>query len=351
MANTFDEEAKFLTKVSPIKNDYLVPQTLEVELRESKHCFPLLDDRVKSLSNNPQSSHHGSQREIFKVMLMCFPQDIKNKFALEFDQIQDLDSINPGLTFLLVNAQMYFSPEDFKSLILSLKNDGETVFEDVRFFDDLKTDTQVTVLESKDHFMVMSSGTSTIKDWMGNLKFSSQVQAEGTYHLGFYESFKSVEKKIKEYINSKVQKKVIFTGHSLGGALSQIFLAKSLFEENFLSISRIESVVTWASPRVFGSNLSKKLEDKIRSENINFVRIVNSKDLVPHLPFQALDYLSVMEASERVSKTEWREEKEKDKRSYYHFINELSALSWNHMGPLYFSFHRPELEEEFNISK
>ncbi len=349
LSNVFDQEASLLTKVSPIQNLYLVPEDKELELKDSRHCFPLLDKRIRSLSKNPQSTLSRSQAEIFQVMVMCFPGPIKDKFPFEAHRITQLESVNPGLTFLLINAQMYFSPSDFKALVLSLNDSGRKVFQDTKFFDDLPTDTQVTVLEAEEHFIVMSSGTSTNQDWLGNLSFVKKVQKEGNYHSGFLNAFQSIEKEVSEYLHTKPKKKVILVGHSLGGALSQIFLAKSLLTENFLDPKRIESVLTWAAPRVFANELALKLEKKIEDQEISFIRISNPKDLVPHLPPQALGFLAVSEAYERVSKDHWKKEKEKDKKSYYHFAREISQVNWNHMGPLYFSYHRYELEEMFDL--
>lgn len=89
-------------------------------------------------------------------------------------------------------------------------------------------------------------------------------------------------KGVTEVIARKLggQDRLVVTGHSLGGALAQLaafYLGRDLFSDS----DKLAAVYTFGSPRVFGSDQAKHLENV--SPYPHF-RIVNGADLVPRVP-------------------------------------------------------------------
>jgi hypothetical protein len=93
-------------------------------------------------------------------------------------------------------------------------------------------------------------------------------------HSGFYEQFFSVNKYLEEDIKEK--DKIVFTGHSLGGALATI---GSLYY-SFQYPEKDISCVTFGSPRVGDDRFAYYFNDRVT----NSYRYVNDNDPVPCLP-------------------------------------------------------------------
>ena len=100
-------------------------------------------------------------------------------------------------------------------------------------------------------------------------------------HRGFYNSFKSIELELTNYIFSARPSKIIFTGHSLGGALallSSYFLSKTLFHTNKF----IKSVITFGAPKVGNKYFVADYKQQYFYNSI--LCVVNNSDIVPQLP-------------------------------------------------------------------
>ena len=100
-------------------------------------------------------------------------------------------------------------------------------------------------------------------------------------HDGFLDQFNEVvydiETNIKNYLSSnKTKKKIVFTGHSLGGALAT--LASCYFAIVFRDASI--NCVTFGSPRVGCSNFTNTFNKYCNKS----YRFVNENDPVPSLP-------------------------------------------------------------------
>ena len=88
---------------------------------------------------------------------------------------------------------------------------------------------------------------------------------------------------------------VIFTGHSLGGAMVQL-AAVDLLLSGYVARHRTVKVYTFGQPR-FGKRVELKtkkshfiyvgnyeLGDELRKRNVTIYRVVHDRDLVPHIP-------------------------------------------------------------------
>ena len=140
-------------------------------------------------------------------------------------------------------------------------------------------DEAVVGLWDRDTMVVIFMGSeATAHDWLSNLNFFSMRSGWGwKAHRGFLLSSLKFEEEVMEYRNSlgPQSKKIIFMGHSRGGAQSAV-LANHLKHER-LSGDRVE-LVTFGSPRAFKGSGIKNLPVKTAT------RVVNNGDRVTKYP-------------------------------------------------------------------
>lgn len=158
---------------------------------------------------------------------------------------------------------------------------------------DCDTDCQVyrTIYNNngKNILLLIFRGTSTNKDILIDLDVYRDYlyldNYEGTkplIHSGFLEQFETVKNKIieeiEEYKKLNNNFHIIFTGHSLGGALATL---SSLYFYYKYKLEEIEiNTITFGSPRV-----GDKIFVKLFNENIKLsYRFVNDNDPIPLLP-------------------------------------------------------------------
>lgn len=91
----------------------------------------------------------------------------------------------------------------------------------------------VAVDKSKSKIVVSFRGSSSVRSWLGNLniKLVSLSQCQFcAVHAGFYESWVSVRSLVQSTLEKAVKDypgySIVFTGHSLGGALASIAAAE-----------------------------------------------------------------------------------------------------------------------------
>ena len=95
-------------------------------------------------------------------------------------------------------------------------------------------------------------------------------------HIGFFKNFDSIISHIVKIIDERKSLHVVFTGHSLGGAVSTIM---TLYCKLLYIIKNIYCI-TFGSPRVGNKAFSKLFKKYIR----NSYRYVNEEDPIPNLP-------------------------------------------------------------------
>lgn len=134
-------------------------------------------------------------------------------------------------------------------------------------------------LWNNDYLYFIFSGTTTKLELIEDVEFSL-IGASDVLRTpnnvkcskGFLQTYQAIQKHLKEIRLEHMDKKLIISGHSLGGALSNI-CSLDFREENPINIS-------YASPRV-GNIAYANYFDK----NIKSLRINNTSDIVPNLPF------------------------------------------------------------------
>ncbi|KAJ2614617.1 hypothetical protein H4S08_001618 [Coemansia sp. RSA 1365] len=130
------------------------------------------------------------------------------------------------------------------------------------------------------------------EDWIQNSEFSLDPWPPhipgSMVHHGFLDAYQSVSKKVTKSISRLAAKyplyKIVFTGHSLGGAESAMCVVDMLRQKPKLK-SRTH-LYTYGMPRI-GNDIWANSVDRL---GIPIYRVVYENDLVPHIPFQWLGY-------------------------------------------------------------
>ncbi len=112
-----------------------------------------------------------------------------------------------------------------------------------------------------------------ITDCKGRKVRHSKLVGRG--HEGFIDGYSSISREIDTALHDRKVKlgELSVTGHSLAGALAQLFTAMDTEFKPF-------ETVTFGSPRVFDSTAAKWFNS---GDNV-LIRYENNNDIVPHLP-------------------------------------------------------------------
>lgn len=139
-----------------------------------------------------------------------------------------------------------------------------------------KGDTQGCIATNTNTVLLAFRGTESknIRDWTTDaqaVRVPSSVG--GSVHRGFDRALDAVWSDITQTLQKHAKKRLLITGHSLGGALA------------VLAASRLPgvplSVYTYGQPRVGSEEFAKSCEGLFGSD---YFRFVNDKDIVPRVP-------------------------------------------------------------------
>jgi predicted lipase len=113
-------------------------------------------------------------------------------------------------------------------------------------------------------------GTNEMTDWVTNLKFAFR---SSDTHRGFKDNAtRTITQLVLGYESLERDRKLILTGHSLGGATATVIADIMLPNTPDLAI------ITIGSPRPGGRKLRKRLK------NVEHLRFVHGDDIVPSTP-------------------------------------------------------------------
>lgn len=152
-------------------------------------------------------------------------------------------------------------------------------------FENAGTDTQGIFGVTYGDTLVLAyrgSEETGINDWIQDLKF---IPADYPYgdgnsaikvHSGFISAYNSVREAMVKVAKESSHKKVLCTGHSLGGALATL----SAGDVKYNVPGKEVSVYTFGSPKV-GNSDYVKFYNKLVPQTFRFV---NGVDIVPSLP-------------------------------------------------------------------
>jgi len=132
------------------------------------------------------------------------------------------------------------------------------------------TSTTAFFVQTKTIDIICFRGTQQIRDWLFNISAIPFPYAGRLCHGGFVAAHSSVWGKIKKHID--YDKKLLVTGHSLGGALAELTAAKLNGKHNQMSL------VTFGKPNTFFKGFKKPMDLKGQ------MSVVAGSDLVSRIP-------------------------------------------------------------------
>jgi hypothetical protein len=120
-------------------------------------------------------------------------------------------------------------------------------------------------------------GTESVGDWLADLNTARTTRPYGVVHRGFYHAFTDVQSRIEQSLRTLPGRRLVVTGHSLGGALATVAAAEWLSSGAF----EVASVYTYGQPRAGNAAWQQLLDAKLGDR---FARFVNDDDIVPRVP-------------------------------------------------------------------
>jgi len=150
-----------------------------------------------------------------------------------------------------------------------------------------ETDTQVFICEDDIRTWVTARGTQfdSFNDWITNLNCSFVQGPWGKVHAGFWKDTMSVIHAISSSLLKNIisGKQIIFTGHSQGAAVAELYFSRRCFllpDANHLCIP-VEP------PR----SMSKEAADKFGTiHGHNIYHVINNNDIVCRVPTRFMGY-------------------------------------------------------------
>ena len=109
-------------------------------------------------------------------------------------------------------------------------------------------------------------GTDERKDWLTNLQFWYRNSAVGRLHKGYHEVCQGFLPGLTRLIDRHVDKPIVFTGHSMGGAVA-VLLAAFLVER----YSRVDGLYTFGQPKIGGADFTAYCEANLEAPYFRFV--------------------------------------------------------------------------------
>jgi hypothetical protein len=142
--------------------------------------------------------------------------------------------------------------------------------------DEPTTDTHLFIVRIGDVIYVTFRGTADFKNWLTDF---SAIQISITPGVNIHHGFWCCYNSVVDWITATLARinpgqafPVVFTGHSLGGALAVLAAWRQTFHP---------MVVTFGQPRVGSADFVEDFSGKV----LCYVRVVNNVDVVPRVPF------------------------------------------------------------------
>ena len=150
---------------------------------------------------------------------------------------------------------------------------GRFGFETCNFIE--ASNTQCFLGSTSDAVLISFRGTESVGDWLLNLRIITTARPYGRVHTGFLRGFEFVQVQLERLLEQLGNRRLLITGHSLGGALATVAAAE--WAERF----DVSAVYTFGQPAVgrggFSDFMATHYQDK-------FFRFVNNSDVVARVP-------------------------------------------------------------------
>ncbi|CAI5440158.1 unnamed protein product [Caenorhabditis angaria] len=149
-----------------------------------------------------------------------------------------------------------------------LKNNGSLFYANIVPCDYIRDECLSIIAVDSSHIFVAFSGTKS---------------KEQLFIIIFFAALKSMWNPMHRLLREAIKKypthELIFTGHSLGGAIASI--ASTAFVRNHPEIGNRTSLITFGQPRVGNLEYAQKHDELLRG---NSWRIIHARDIVAHIP-------------------------------------------------------------------
>ncbi len=174
------------------------------------------------------------------------------------------------------------------------------------------------ILPHTDFMLVIFPGSKMVSsDWTtvtGNLRIEQLDYLNGRVHQGFWNKVETYWENLAAIVNSAPEKRLIFAGHSRGGACAVISALRYGVE---FGRRRVAAVVTIGQPRCVDERLAFTVNEMWGER---YIRVVTSTDVVPSTPPKELGYkhagnLWLYDKHGRVTKNPAREVKREMRRN------------------------------------
>jgi len=137
-------------------------------------------------------------------------------------------------------------------------------------------DAQCFVATTADLVLVCFRGTTSLGDWLSNLNVAAtNTSSIGAVHSGFLGQFNDLRQQIETIFATRPGRKLIISGHSLGGALAALGAA------TWTDVQPLLGLYTYGQPVTGKDNFAAHMEVRLGDR---YLRFVNDADVVPRVP-------------------------------------------------------------------
>jgi len=131
---------------------------------------------------------------------------------------------------------------------------------------------------------------TSLKNWITDLDFAKmtdyQVGKNARVHSGFLQAYRTIREDVQNAIDDLRSQNptmgVAFVGHSLGAALSSLAAIDYSYSNPGVSIVSYN----YGCPRIGNSGFAQAYSSLVPT-----FRVINQRDIVPHLPFEELGFI------------------------------------------------------------
>lgn len=152
-------------------------------------------------------------------------------------------------------------------------------FGEFRFFENKKSEKQAFIAADGKALLVSFRGTdqTEIKDWLADLNFFLEPGPWGKVHGGFQYALSSIWPEMNAFLKPLLDssRKLMITGHSLGGAMA-VLAAADLIKAG----QPVHNLYTFGQPKVGDTAFASEIDKKIK---FCYCRFVNHNDIVPRI--------------------------------------------------------------------
>ena len=258
--------------------NWTLPLVITVDIGKPQMSSNVLDsdNYAQSVATNPPTTSSNPQASIDRQKVEGLFGPPPEVFSLtELKELYSSQSLTKNSfhmsTALSMAAASKFVYENGE--VIKPFGKGGFGFDTCKFIE--ASDTQCFIASTKKAVIISFRGTESVGDWLLNLRVLTTSRPYGKVHTGFLRGFEFVQMQLESELAKLSDRRILITGHSLGGALATVAAAQ--WEGQF----DISGVYTFGQPGVgfssFASFINKKYKDK-------FFRFVNNSDVVTKVP-------------------------------------------------------------------